>query len=134
MTKKIIEQKDLRKHALYNELREEFDHWHVAFALRPNAAPDWWAPSDGVEDEAFRDAQDMFAGAVAEIIARYIENDDKEYVFNAACILVQCELVSIRNYADHVQHRMYDLELANYARDKFLNDLFDAVENEFGEI
>lgn len=89
----------------------------------------------GVDDEAFQDVQDMFARDLAQIIAKAEYDEAKDnYVFDEAYILVKRELNSIRTYADHVQHRMYDLELANYARDKFLNDLFDAVINEFGEI
>ena len=126
MTKKIVNEEDLRKHALYNELREKFDYWHVCLALRPNAAPEWWAPDDGVEY-----AQDGFIVELAYIIEKYIKAD---IIFDDAYAIVSCELDNIKDYADRLSHRMYDLELANYARDKFLNDLIDAVENGFGEI
>lgn len=132
MCKRIIEEKDFRKYELYTELREKFDEYHVALVFRPNAAPEWWAPCVD-DEEAFQDAQDVFASELAEIIVGYVETDD-ELNFERAHSLVKCELNNIRDYADRLQDRMYDLELANYARDKFINDLIDAVINEFGEI
>lgn len=123
-----MKQVDVNKRKeLYSELREKFDEWNVARAHAPNAYPEWWLIVfyDEVADE--------FMGELAEIVAKYVKDDDEDDALGAAWILVNCELRSTCDYSRAIRNRMDKVELANYARDKFLNDLIDAAINEFGE-
>lgn len=120
---KNVNVNERNKENLYKELRKMFNY-HCEFIDTTNACIEWWLIA--FDDEA--------AGDLIFDLAEIIDDHSKVNVFDAANILVECELRSICNYARSIRNRMDAVELANYARDKFLNDLFDAVENEFGEI
>lgn len=121
-----MENMNERNEELYDELREKFNERFSDDGR--DAYADWWYTYVG---EIFEEKEDAFMYELAEIIAKHMGPDVS---IDGAYILVNCELNSIKTYANRIQDRMYDIELANYARDKFLNDLIDAVINEFGEI
>ena len=127
-----MENRNERKRELYNELRQKFDEYHVALAFAPNAYFGWWTTCS-VEDEDSAEVTDEFMSELAEIIERYVKEDrcdpEPDTVFDEAWILVNCESNSIIDYANRIKDRMVnEIDLANYTREKFLNDLIDAVD------
>lgn len=106
--------KNVNDEKLYKELREMFNYY-CELIDTTDACINWWLIAFDIPNE--------FMGRLAEIIVKYVKTDE-----DSVNILVERELRNICNYARAIRNRMYDLELANYTRDKFLNDLIDAIE------
>lgn len=104
--------KNVNDEKMYKELREKFNYYCEFF---DTTCVNWWLM-------AFEDVSE-FIRELAEIIRKYVEADDD------VDILVECALKSICNYSRSIRNRMDEIELANYTREKFLNDLIDAAIN-----